>query len=95
MYQLIRGIDREQNAKAPSFRIMEYIIVDPKVMVGKPIIRGTRITVELILERLAGGESVEDILKEYPHLTREGVLAAIAYAKDVFTMEYVYPIKAA
>jgi uncharacterized protein (DUF433 family) len=59
------------------------IISDPRVMTGKPVIEGTRITVELILTRLGEGRSVADILDEYPHLSREQVEAAIAYARDL------------
>jgi uncharacterized protein (DUF433 family) len=55
---------------------------DPKVMVGKPVIRGTRITVELILRALGRGWSVETLLDQYPHLTREDILAAQAFAAD-------------
>jgi uncharacterized protein (DUF433 family) len=50
---------------------------------GKPVIEGTRITVELILTRLAEGRSVDDIVTEYPHLSREQVTAAIEYARDL------------
>jgi uncharacterized protein (DUF433 family) len=53
---------------------------DPSIMMGKPVIAGTRITVELILEKLAAGESVEQILNAHPRLTKEGVLAAIDFA---------------
>ena len=53
---------------------------DPAVMMGKPVIAGTRITVELILEKLAAGETVEQILEAHPRLTRESVSAALAYA---------------
>ena len=55
---------------------------DPKVMVGKPVIRGTRIPVDLILRLLGAGHSVESILDSYPHLTREDILAAQAFAAD-------------
>jgi uncharacterized protein (DUF433 family) len=55
---------------------------NPKVMVGKPVIRGTRITVELILRRLGDGWSVETILEQYPNLSREDILAAQAFAAD-------------
>jgi len=64
---------------------------DPAVMMGKPVIRGTRVTVELILEKLAAGETVDDILKSYPHLKKESVLAAIAYASRVMKMNIVHP----
>ena len=53
---------------------------DPDVMMGKPVIAGTRITVELILEKLSAGETVEQILEAHPRLTREGISAALAYA---------------
>ena len=52
----------------------------PGVMLGKPVVKGTRITVQLILEALAAGESIEQLLESYPNLTREGLLAALAYA---------------
>jgi uncharacterized protein (DUF433 family) len=53
----------------------DYIDINPKVMLGKPVIKGTRITVELILEKTAYGYDVNDILRAYPHLTREKILA--------------------
>jgi uncharacterized protein (DUF433 family) len=63
---------------------------DPNVMVGKPVIKGTRITVELILRALGDGWSVETILEQYPHLTREDVLAAQAFAADsLASLRYV------
>jgi uncharacterized protein (DUF433 family) len=55
---------------------------DPDVMMGKPVIAGTRITVELILEKLAAGETAEQILEAHPRLTRDSILAALAYAAD-------------
>jgi uncharacterized protein (DUF433 family) len=54
---------------------------DPKIMMGKPTLAGTRITIELILEKLAAGESVDQILSEHPRLTAEGIRAAIAFAE--------------
>jgi uncharacterized protein (DUF433 family) len=57
------------------------IVADPKIMMGKPVIEGTRITVELVLTRLSEGRSVADILTEYPHLTQAQVTAAIDYAR--------------
>jgi uncharacterized protein (DUF433 family) len=53
---------------------------DPTVMMGKPVIAGTRITVELLLEKLAAGETVEQILEAHPRLTKESISAALAYA---------------
>jgi uncharacterized protein (DUF433 family) len=58
------------------------IISDPNIMVGKPVIRGTRITVELILHKLAAGQTVEQILEDYPHITREGIKAALEFAAE-------------
>jgi len=59
------------------------IISDPRIMTGKPVIEGTRITVELILTRLGEGRSVVEIVEEYPHLSNEQVEAAIAYALNL------------
>jgi uncharacterized protein (DUF433 family) len=56
------------------------IAVNPAVMLGKPVIRGTRITVELILENLAQGGSIEDLLEGYPHISEEDIRAAVGYA---------------
>lgn len=58
----------------------DLIQIDPAVMMGKPVIVGTRITVELILEKLAAGETIEQILEAHPRLTREGISNALAYA---------------
>ena len=55
---------------------------NPSVMMGKPVVAGTRITVELILEKLAAGEAVDQILVAHPRLTREGVLTALAYVSQ-------------
>jgi uncharacterized protein (DUF433 family) len=60
---------------------------------GKPVIAGTRITVELVLEKLAAVESVEQILSEHPYLTGEGVRAAIACAAEVLRADVVYPVE--
>jgi len=59
------------------------IICDPEVMMGKPVIKGTRITVEIIIRKLAGGFSENEILEMYPHLTREQLYAAFEYAADI------------
>ncbi len=65
---------------------------DPAVMMGKPVIAGTRITVECILEKLAAGESVEDILRAHPRLTHEAVNAALAFAAEALRADVVYPV---
>ncbi|MCI4438237.1 DUF433 domain-containing protein [archaeon] len=67
--------------------LLKRIVVDPKVMVGKPVIRGTRISVEQILRLLAQGLTFEEILKDYPHLTKEDIVAALIYAAKVTGME--------
>jgi uncharacterized protein (DUF433 family) len=63
------------------------IEINPRVMLGKPVIRGTRITVELILRRLAEGGTQADLLEAYPHLTERDIHAAIAYAADTLAHE--------
>ena len=67
------------------------IVSDPAVMMGKPVIAGTRITVELILEKLAAGETVEQLLEAHPRLTREAVQAALAFAAEALKADVVYP----
>ncbi len=69
-----------------------FIISDPKVMMGKPVVAGTRITVELILEKLAAGETVEQILQAHPRLTSGGVQAALEFAAKALKADVVYPI---
>jgi len=64
----------------------------PTVMMGKPVIKGTRITVESILERLAAGETIEQILEAHPRLTREAILAALDFAAQALRADVVYPI---
>ena len=63
------------------------IVVNPDVMLGKPIIRGTRITVELILRKLGDGATIGDLLEAYPHLTAEDIRAAMTYAADALAHE--------
>lgn len=65
----------------------ERIAVDPDIMIGKPIIKGTRITVELILRKLSEGMTTDDILEAYPHLTKEDIFAALSYSADVIAQE--------
>ena len=63
----------------------DRIAIDPQVMLGKPVIRGMRITVELILRKLSEGATEAELLEAYPHLKREDVLAAVAYAAILST----------
>jgi uncharacterized protein (DUF433 family) len=71
----------------------QHIVADPGVMLGKPVVAGTRITVESILERLAAGETIEQLLDAHPRLSREGVLAALAYAAETLRSDVVYPVE--
>ena len=64
---------------------------DPSILMGKPVVAGTRVTVELILEKLSEGETIEQILEAHPRLTREGVLAALKFAAQALRADVVYP----
>ena len=70
----------------------DFVGSNPSIMMGKPVIAGTRITVELVLEKLAAGETVEQILDAHPRLTREGIQAALAFAAQVLRADVVYPV---
>ncbi len=72
--------------------LLNRIVVNPKVMTGKPIIKGTRIPVEQILRLLAQGLSFDEILKDYPHLKKDDIMAALLYAAKVMGKEEVYPL---
>ena len=74
--------------------VSERIVGDPGVAGGKPVIRGTRLAVEFILELLAAGQSESDILTNYPGLTREDILACLSYASYLAHEYKVYPIPA-
>jgi uncharacterized protein (DUF433 family) len=63
-------------------QLLERIALDPKIMVGKPVIRGTRLTVQYILNLLAHGATVDEILQEYKGLTKEDILACLLYASE-------------
>jgi uncharacterized protein (DUF433 family) len=65
----------------------KFIDADPAIMLGKPKIKGTRLTVELILEKISAGFSFEEIIDMYPPLSREAILACIAYAADILKSE--------
>ena len=67
--------------------ITDRIDINPKIMMGKPVIRGTRVTVELILRKLGEGASEAELLEAYPQLTREDIQAAITYAADTLAHE--------
>lgn len=65
----------------------ERITADPDVMLGKPIIKGTRIIVEIILKRLSEGMEIKELLEAYPHLTKDDVLAALSYSAEMVSKE--------
>lgn len=65
---------------------------DPKIMMGKAVIAGTRITVELILEKLSAGESMQQILKEHPQLDKKAIFAALDFASKALRADVVYPM---
>jgi uncharacterized protein (DUF433 family) len=73
--------------------MLNLIESNPKIMFGKPVIKGTRITVELILEKIGSGETIEQILSSYPHLTREQILACVDFARKSLSLETVYPLQ--
>lgn len=70
----------------------KLIVSNPSIMMGKPVIAGTRISVELILEKLSAGETIEQLLEAHPRLTEEGVRAALLFASQVLRADVVYPI---
>ncbi|MBL8747382.1 MAG: DUF433 domain-containing protein [Phycisphaerae bacterium] len=75
-------------------RWQDRISIDPEVLVGKPVVRGTRLSVEFIVDLLAQGWAEAEVLKNYPGLTREDVLACLAYARERLSAERVYPLSA-
>lgn len=68
------------------------IVANPDIMMGKPVIAGTRITVELILDKLAAGETTEQILNDYPQLSKDSLQAVFRYAADTLRNDVVYPV---
>lgn len=71
-------------------KLLKRIVLDPKIMLGKPVIKGTRLTVEIIVEKIAYGETTEEILKDYPFITEEDIRAALLYAARRLAHEEVY-----
>jgi uncharacterized protein (DUF433 family) len=72
----------------------DLIVSDPKIMMGKPVIAGTRITVEIILDKLAAGETVSQILASHSRLTEESIRAALSFASQALKADVVYPLPA-
>ncbi len=71
----------------------ERIVVDQSVLLGKPVVKGTRLAVDFILSLLAEGWTTENILRNYPQLTKDDIFAVLGYAVDVLRVEKVYPAK--
>ncbi len=71
----------------------DRIVADPKILVGKPVIKGTRLAVEFIIDLLAQGWTEAEILRNYPGLTREDIQACLQYASVVLKTEKVYPLE--
>jgi uncharacterized protein (DUF433 family) len=75
--------------------LTDRIVVDPKILTGKAVVRGTRISVELVVELLAAGWNHDQILASYPHLSEDDIRACLAYASELLREEKVYPLKTA
>jgi uncharacterized protein (DUF433 family) len=67
------------------------ITLDPEILAGKPVVRGTRLSVEFVIGLMADGWSEADILRNYPSLSREDIAACLAYARDLLKSEKIYP----
>jgi len=70
--------------------LLRRVTTDPAVMLGKPVIKGTRLTVEIIIEKLASGKTADDVMKDYPFLTKDDIKAALFYAARSLSHEEVY-----
>jgi len=71
--------------------LLDRIVINPKVMVGKPVIKGTRIPVDTVIKLIAQGMKIEGILEDYPNLTKEDIKAALLYSAEVVSGEVVLP----
>ena len=69
-----------------------YVHSDPTILMGKPVVAGTRVTVEIILEKLGSGETIEQILEAHPRLTKDGVLAAVRFGAEALRADVSYPV---
>jgi uncharacterized protein (DUF433 family) len=71
-------------------KLLKRIVTNPKIMLGKPVIKGTRLTVEIIVEKIAYGETIEDLKRDYPFITEDDIRAALLYAAKRLAHEEVY-----
>ena len=71
-------------------KLLKRIVINPKVMLGKPIIKGTRLTVEIIVEKVAYGETIDELKNDYPFLTKDDIRAALLYAAKRVACEEIY-----
>jgi uncharacterized protein (DUF433 family) len=81
-----------QSGKEVLAMATQGIVSDPDVMMGKPVVEGTRITVESILDELGAGQTIEQLLESHPRLTREGVLAAVRFGAEILRADVAYPV---
>lgn len=72
----------------------ERIVIDPQILVGKPVVKNTRLAVEFVVGLMAQGWSESDVLKNYPDLVHEDILACLQYANEVLKSERVFPLSA-
>ncbi len=72
--------------------IAQYIEINPKIMMGKPVIKGTRITVESILLKLSAAETMGNIIEAHPHITKEQIQAALVFAAESLKGDMIYPV---
>ncbi|MCH7702623.1 MAG: DUF433 domain-containing protein [Planctomycetes bacterium] len=71
----------------------DRIVIDPDILVGKPVVKGTRIAVELVIDLLARGWSHEQVMQQYDHINVEDIQACLAYASEILKSEKVYPVQ--
>jgi uncharacterized protein (DUF433 family) len=71
-------------------KLLRRIVIDPKIMLGKPVIKGTRLPAELIVEKIAYGETIKDIISDYPFLVEDDIRAALLYAAKRLAHEEIY-----
>ncbi|MBN2088088.1 DUF433 domain-containing protein [candidate division KSB1 bacterium] len=74
-------------------KLLDRIEINPEIMLGKPVIKGTRITIEIILQKLSQNIPVDEILNDYPKLNPEDIQAAIAYAAMVVSTDEIFPLE--